>query len=379
MKRRLRIALLYLGRRGGISNHTLELARGLQGRCDIECYFSEYCSLRKEMEALKCPVHFFPTYHGWPSYVYSSMLGDSVPRIRRAIEKQSPDFVVDTGAGPWGETLYRKRKHRQAKWARMIHDVVFHEGSKLSWRVHRFLFPFGADVILAASDFCGKQLREIYPHQQIIVSRVGVHFGGGTPDLDRIAANRRNFLFFGRIEKYKGIDVLVDAFGIARSINPELRLVIAGKGDIAPEVKAKAESIGVTLLNHFIPDEQIDNLVAEAGVLVLPYISATQSGISATGLAKGLPMIATNVGGLPEHVIDGHNGLLVPPKDPEKLAAAMVKIAESESAARRMSQASFDLGKTRFEWNGIAEDLLDDLEAVARPTQSSRTNVNWTR
>ncbi len=365
MNQRLKVAILYLGRRGGIAHHTVQLARAMQDQCDLTCYFSENCSVREHMESLTCAVRFFPTYHNWSSFLYSTVFGKSIRRITNAIEDQGPDFVIDTGTGPWGDLLYRRRMSRRIIWARIIHDVVVHEDSQqLRVKIHRFFFPPVSDVLMAVSRFSAGQLRARYPARRILASRGGVLHPVMDPDLNRIAANRKNFLFFGRIEKYKGVGVLVAAYALARSVDPELRLVIAGQGEVNPSLRTEAEKLGVTLINNWIPEDKVFDLIAAAGVLVLPYLSATQSGVSGIALANGLPIIATNVGGLPEHVADRRNGRTVPPGDCVALANAMLEVSQSEALARSMAQESLHLGRTLFSWTAIADDLLADLAAI---------------
>ncbi len=354
---------MYLGRGGGLASHTVELAEELQHQCDLTCYFAQDCSFRKRMEKLSCPVNFFSTYDSLPSFLTSTLFGKSIRKIGSAIERQAPDFVVDTGS-VWADLLYRRRASRHIKWARIIHDATPHEDSQKLANFVRLVIPLAADVMIGVSDFSAGQLRDLCPGRPVIASRVGIQHSFGEPDLDRVAASRKNFLFFGRVEKYKGIEVLIEAYGLARSVDPDLQLVIAGRGYISPVLKSRAEKLGIVLMNEFIPQEKIIDLVHAAGVLVLPYLAATQSGVTAIGLANGLPMIATIVGGLPEHVIDGRNGRLVPPADPAKFAAALIEVSRSESLARGMAHESLELGKTKFAWKGIAADLLMDLAAI---------------
>ena len=95
--------------------------------------------------------------------------------------------------------------------------------------------------------------------------------------------------------------------------------------------------------------------------MVLPYTSATQSAVAALALANGMPCIATSVGALPEQVIDGSNGFIVPPGDPEALARAMVTISGDAATAHRMAQESLRIGRELYSWNVIGQALLDDL------------------
>jgi glycosyltransferase involved in cell wall biosynthesis len=88
-----------------------------------------------------------------------------------------------------------------------------------------------------------------------------------------------------------------------------------------------------TIVADYVPDEEVATYFAAADVVVLPYLRATQSGITQVALGLGVPMIASRVGGLPEAVREGENGLLVPPGDPAALAAAIVRFYRDDLGA----------------------------------------------
>jgi glycosyltransferase involved in cell wall biosynthesis len=84
----------------------------------------------------------------------------------------------------------------------------------------------------------------------------------------------------------------------------------------------------VRLENRYIPNEEVPRYFDEADVLVMPYVSATQSAVAGIAIANGLPIIASRTGGLNEIVRDGYDGLLVPPGDPKSLAEALIRYFE---------------------------------------------------
>ncbi|MCX8052310.1 MAG: glycosyltransferase, partial [Armatimonadetes bacterium] len=114
--------------------------------------------------------------------------------------------------------------------------------------------------------------------------------------------------------------------------------------------------------NRYVQDSEVKNAIATHGVMVLPYTSATQSGVAAIALGNGLPCIATRVGALPEQVIDGRNGIVVPPCNADALAEAMLKIAADEELARRMADEAVRIGREEYSWQVISRRLLNDLQ-----------------
>jgi glycosyltransferase involved in cell wall biosynthesis len=123
-------------------------------------------------------------------------------------------------------------------------------------------------------------------------------------------------LFFGHIRPFKGLDIALDAW---RQLKTDVTLLVAGE----PWWKATyAAQPNVRFDLRFIPDSEIATYFAAADVVLAPYRSEAQSGVALTAFHFSRPVIATSVGGLPE-IIDGRNGILVPPEDPAALAKAV--------------------------------------------------------
>jgi glycosyltransferase involved in cell wall biosynthesis len=138
--------------------------------------------------------------------------------------------------------------------------------------------------------------------------------------------------FMGRIEQYKGLDTYLEA----------LRLIKKDRGDLAPSIKVLIAGLGdfdaaafrdlgfETLIdNRYLSDDEFHQYMANLDLLVLPYIEATQSLVAAMGIAYGIRVIASEVGGIPYLVAPYERGTLLPPKDPRALAAAIVSQAEA--------------------------------------------------
>jgi glycosyltransferase involved in cell wall biosynthesis len=145
-------------------------------------------------------------------------------------------------------------------------------------------------------------------------------------------------LFFGRLEHYKGLDVFVAAVERASERVPGLRAIIAGQGEAADGVRSqvtKPEMFDWRI--GFVRDEDISRLFAESSVVVLPYREASQSGVVPLAFANGRTVIATRVGGLPEAVDQGINGLLVDTEDPVQVADAIVKVLSDRTLLEELT------------------------------------------
>ena len=139
----------------------------------------------------------------------------------------------------------------------------------------------------------------------------------GEPDRKNIV------LFFGRIERYKGVEFLLEAFNKVRKRHKEYELVIAGKGDIYWDKSLHEGNEQVRIINRFITTEELARLLSKSVCTVCPYKDSTQSGVVMTSYAFDVPVIATRVGGMPEFIEDGKTGFLVPKEDADALAGVL--------------------------------------------------------
>ena len=170
-------------------------------------------------------------------------------------------------------------------------------------------------------------------------------------------------LFFGYVRRYKGLDILLEAWRRVRALRPAT-LVVAGEfyEDPAPSRRLAEAAGGVRLLERYLPDEEVEAVFRAADVAVLPYRSATQSGVTHVAYALDTPVITTRVGGLAETVREGETGLVVPPEDPESLARAIVRFF-AEGLSKKFSTGIESL-KREHSWEALAVrtvELVDEL------------------
>jgi len=172
-------------------------------------------------------------------------------------------------------------------------------------------------------------------------------------------------LFFGILTASKGIPDLLRAFALVHRQQPRARLVIAGyptKYIDMNELHALTAELGVVEAvifdGRYIPFDEVGPLMELAAVVVYPYRNSTQSGALQVAYAFGKPVIATNVGGLPEAVDEGRSGQLVPPQDPPALAAAMLKFIENPQLSVEMGAYARRLSETRYSWRPIAAKIM---------------------
>ena len=202
---------------------------------------------------------------------------------------------------------------------------------------------------------------------------------------ERLGLDGEVAVFFGYVRHYKGLDVLLDAWPRVRAERPAT-LVVAGEfyEDAAP-YRAQVERVNaaagtaagaagapgdaVRLLDRYLPDDEVEALFKAADVVVLPYRSATQSGVTHVAYALGVPVITTDVGGLSETVRPDVTGLVVPPADPAALAQAIVRFFRDRMGPRlREGVAAL---QAEHSWSVLADRVIE-LGDELHPTRGWR-------
>ncbi|MBR8834771.1 MAG: glycosyltransferase family 4 protein [Stigonema ocellatum SAG 48.90 = DSM 106950] len=359
---KIHIGVLYIGRRGGICHYTYELVRVISKMTKVTCYLSANNTLLDAWRELPCDIKTFDTYNGFTSLLWSMISHQGALRVAREIDIDAPDILLDTGSGPW-LGIIQKNIGCKTLLVDVIHDVKFHSDKWLKLlQAYEFIYPRKADVFIGLSKYSYKQLSLFFPSAKHIHSLHGIIHASCSIDLDKIARNRNNLLFFGRIEKYKGIEILIDAFRIAKQNKTQLSLTIVGAGLLDAKIQNQIAELKIKLINRWISDENLPEIIARHGVMIMPYLSATQSGVAGVALGNGLPCIGTNVGALPEQIIHGRNGLIVEPGDANALAESMLTISRDYMLAYKMAQEACLIASTTYSWKKIGSVLLKDLE-----------------
>jgi glycosyltransferase involved in cell wall biosynthesis len=166
-------------------------------------------------------------------------------------------------------------------------------------------------------------------------------------------------LFVGRLASNKGLLDLADAFAPLARKDPAATLVLVGEdGGMAAKVDARARALGIAAqirrVGYVRDDARLSALYREARATVLSSEYEAFGLVLLESLAQGTPVVATRVGGIPEFVEDDRSGLLVPPRDPSSLAAALERIWTDPALGRRLGAYGQREVVPRFAWDDIA-------------------------
>ena len=227
-----------------------------------------------------------------------------------------------------------------------IHDVTPHPGDKLSAKtplwVQRIGFNRAQQVIVhgpslkaLAEKTLGLSAKHINAVPMVANVTVPLKNGVAKP-----VKTTKNILFFGRIFEYKGLRYLIEAEPLITACVPEARIVIAGTGDDLDQYQQQMVNPQHFIVHdRFISVEEMSALFSDADVVALPYIEASQSGVVPVAYRFGKAVVASCVGGLPDFVDDERTGLLVPPRNAQALASAIVRLLKDDNLRNAMGQA----------------------------------------
>jgi D-inositol-3-phosphate glycosyltransferase len=184
-----------------------------------------------------------------------------------------------------------------------------------------------------------------------------------------ILPDRKVVLFLGYIRKYKGIGVLLESLAIALQSIPEIFLIIAGepKEDFSIyEQTIDRLNLADIILSEikYIPVAGISTYFSASDIVALPYLNIYQSGILYLAYAYQRPVIATNVGGLPEVVEQNKSGFIVPPNDPTEFARAIEQAFADLTKLDEMGQYAYQKAKQDYSWEGIADKTVGVYERL---------------
>jgi len=269
--------------------------------------------------------------------------------------------------GPCLGTIQRQvRKNKYTKIVCIADNIIPHEqrfGDKSLIRY--FLKSVDACVtmsksVLADLKTLSPQMPAVYtPHP--LYDNYGLHLSKlDARKLLHIDQQDKVILFFGFIRQYKGLDLLLEALADARVRDLNIKLLLAGEfyGDPAPYLALiKKHHLEKSIYMHtdFIPNQEVGRYFSAADCVVLPYRSATQSGITQVAYHFDLPMIVSNVGGLPELVQDGSVGYVVEP-NVNSIAEGIVSFYRHDKEAQFRTNIIDE--KKKYSWDTFGKELL---------------------
>jgi glycosyltransferase involved in cell wall biosynthesis len=188
-------------------------------------------------------------------------------------------------------------------------------------------------------------------------------------DVDRftplpVDGGENNLFFLSLLDefhRYKGLDYLLKALTIVKKEIPNVKLVVGGKGVLMDTYKKTAASLGLSNnveFHGFIPDNKITEYYSRANIFILPSTSSVQEGfgiVALEALACQTPVISTEIVGVAEDLKQSKSGLIIPPKNVEKLAEAIIQLLNDQESTKKMGINGRKLIEKKYTWQRIGE------------------------
>lgn len=232
------------------------------------------------------------------------------------------------------------------------------------------------DAVLVLGERTATDLRNAYPRvERIHVIPHGDESVFVSGDVPSAANTEPVLLFFGTLQAYKGLDLLLDAFSIVKAQRPHARLTVAGaaSGDVdVGQLRCRAEAIGgVEFRVGYVPMKNVQDLFVGARAVVAPYRYANASGVVELARTFARPVVVTEVGDLAAAIENEVSGFVVPANDARQLAAALVRLVDYPDEAGRMGAAAKAASTTGSSWLEVAQKVEAVYDAHLRERGST--------
>lgn len=281
-------------------------------------------------------------------------------RMMKIVRKIHPDIIYIESFHVWNYPIMLYCKHNNVTLACSLNDVIIHQGD--SHVTIKKIFNYSqvvlADRVVMRSKNGLENAQKMYPKYKTKMYRTDLWYT--FPPYCPPQGN--TILFFGRMNRYKGIDNLYEL--IKRT--PELNYVVAGKADDSDTeiINKIAELSNVKLENRVIPYNDMHEYFYSARCIVLPYKSATQSGVILDSAKHSRPAVAFNVGALGEQIIDEKTGLLAESENIEQLVDRVKQIVTmSNTEYEKMCREAYEYGIQNYSAKGQEKNFLTSIGA----------------
>ncbi|MBR5854304.1 MAG: glycosyltransferase [Paludibacteraceae bacterium] len=293
--------------------------------------------------------------------------------VGRRIQQMQPDLLITCYwmaffAPCFGIIQRLAQRNGKTRCIALVHNMIPHEPSILD-KLFAPFFVRSTDGFVALSESVVQDINHLdngakpktsYPHP------IYDHYGQQISKEQacqslKLDPNNQYMLFFGLVRAYKGLDLLLDAFGKVKEQLPNLRLIIAGEFyEDEDKYRTQIDTNGLTdrvlIQNEFIADADLCKYFGAADLIVQPYKSATQSGVTQVAFHFEKPMLVTNVGGLGEIVHDHKMGYAVEP-NAEAIAEA---ITDYYTHNRQADYTQYLIQqKDNYSWHGMANTFYE--------------------
>jgi glycosyltransferase involved in cell wall biosynthesis len=337
----MRIALVYLGRRGAGGLISQELGLRLSEQVDLLVVLSIYNDQLESWKTASIDSILVPTYRNLVGGIWTWLVHQRIRKVANQIRAWKPDVLFFPSFYTWNPFIQHYLP--EIPGVIMVHDPVPHPGFRgLFYRIlEDYSIRKAKRYLILSQMFSPSLVQRGAEKDSIDVVPLGMLNYANQVDSGSVEVMREQFppvlLFFGRITAYKGLDVLLRAFLNLRQ-EREIKLLIVGSGSLAPYAYLLRDMKGIEIVNRWIGEDEIPGFFKQASIVILPYTSASQSGVITIAASFAKPVVAAEVGGIVEQIDHGRTGLLVPPASVIDLESAIRLLLDGPERARDMGE-----------------------------------------
>lgn len=369
----------YWGRRGGGPRYTLELAKSLAKRDDVNLHLSlsKQSELYDYFQELDLPGFDIDTYQ---TYGQAYMMPFRFPgiwhKLYRYIKDNDIKVVLCTMTYLFNPIFSSAVKAAGAKYVLVAHDAVPHLGeANLRNRLFVRRDLTNAHRIVTLSTSVLREVKRIryIPKDYVIPHGVFCchhnEFQAKTFPKDRPV----QLLFFGRLLAYKGLDLLINAYAKLKEDGRNVQLKIVGSGD-DQEIRKMSENLdGVEIDQRWVKEEDVPSVVSQSDIVVMPYREASQSGVIPVACATGVPVVATPVGGIPEQIEQTGCGVISAAVTPAAIAGAVSRLLDDPELYDRCAKSGMRAVDEILSWEKIGEQFAEVIKDTAIPLPTAES------
>ena len=360
--------------RGGISTHLAILSQHLSESHSVEVF-----NFKRQYPDFLFPgkTQFFDNdeFSSFASNRTIDSIGPGSWKITaRKIIEYSPDLIIyrfwnpffGLSMGSIGKSI--RRISPEIKQIALCDNIIPHESSFIDkWLTMRLFNQL--DGFLVQSNRVGKELTKLIPNANIEMRYHPIYDNYG-PNINKEEARKKHgitakylILYFGIVREYKGFDVLIRSAQLLKEKIEDFHILAVGESyENSEKYNSLIDGLGVadvfTWENRFIPDSEVSTYFSASDVMALPYHSASQSGIIQIAYSYNIPVVVTDVGGLPEYVEKGVSGEVVGVNNPYELATCLANGLLNNDFGKMSN--NMNLVKSKFTW----KNFIDGIESL---------------
>jgi glycosyltransferase involved in cell wall biosynthesis len=366
------VLINYTGRKGGGAHYSLEMTKALKSKgINIVAILSEDLENKDLWNSLDISIYYLKTYSSYFSFVisYFRLLFKTKFDLKKYLSQFDIDFIYIPMEQPLTKMINRIVKK---PYLLTVHDLNPHSGDNMFSKLigdclNRGLRKNADGIILLSKLFIELYIKKYkYNSEKIIHVKHGffnsiLNLPAESIDLNTV--KKTNFVFFGRISEYKGIDILLKSYSKLSDEFDDTSLIIAGSGSLENYTDEISRLKNLTLINRWISDGELNYILNQPNIIiVLPYKDATQSGVISLAQMYKVPVIASKTGGLSEQLEHGKLGVLVNSNDVDDLYKTMKSAHLGEINFKVMTNLAYKQGSNL--WSFGADGILELYDKI---------------